>query len=216
MRWIGLFLGCSFLLGNVHAQNSDAGAWFSASLSHKWNKKWSSELESQIRLDQNISHVNRGFEELSLEYRPVNALRISGHYRATWVNEGNFRSRTFFDLAYKPNFGKISPFYRIRYQNQFSDFNRETVLNSNNKFIRNKFGLAWDLPKKFSASASIDTWYNLISASRQLENFRYFLGIEKELNKKSAVELGYQIDWEVNQRNPARTYVVYLGWKHKI
>jgi hypothetical protein len=216
MRLGGFILCFFFFSGALHAQTSDAGAWFSASLSHKWNKKWSSELETQLRLDQNISRLNRGFEELSLEYRPISWLRFSGHYRATWVNNGNFRSRTFFDLAIKPKLGKISPSYRIRYQNQFSDFNREDVLNSNKKFIRNKFGLAWDLPKKFSASASVDSWYNISPTSRQMENVRYFLGIEKELNKKSAVELGYQIDWEVNQRNPARTYVIYLGWKHKI
>ena len=167
-------------------------------------------------MDQNISRLNRGFEELSLEYRPISWLRFSGHYRATWVNNGNFRSRTFFDLAVKPNLGKISPFYRIRYQNQFSDFNQEDIFGNNNRFIRNKFGINWDLPKKFNASASVDSWYNIASNSRQLENFRYYLGLEKEINKSQSIELGYQIDWEVNQRNPARTYVIYLGWKHKI
>jgi hypothetical protein len=216
MRLGGFILFCCFISGAPHAQTSDAGAWFSASLSHKWNKKWSSELETQLRMDQNISRLNRGFEELSLEYRPISWLRFSGHYRATWVNNGNFRSRTFFDLAVKPNLGKISPFYRIRYQNQFSDFNQEDIFGNNNRFIRNKFGINCDLPKKFNASASVDSWYNIASNSRQLENFRYYLGLEKEINKSQSIELGYQIDWEVNQRNPQRSYVIYLGWKHKI
>jgi len=198
------------------SQNSDAGAWFSASISHKWNKKWSSELESQLRMDQNITRVNRGFEELSLEYRPWGSWRISGHYRAIWVNNGNFRSRTFFDVAYKPNWGKISPFYRFRYQNQFSDFTRDEVFNSNNRYLRNKFGLSWDLPKKYSASASVDSWFNLASNSRQLENFRYYLGIEKDLKGKHSIDLGYQLDWEVNQKNPSRSHVIFLGWKYKI
>ena len=216
MRLGGFILFCCFISGALHAQMSDAGAWFSASLSHKWNKKWSSELETQLRMDQNITRLNRGFEELSLEYRPISWLRFSGHYRATWVNNGNFRSRTFFDLAVKPNLGKVSPFYRIRYQNQFSDFNQEDIFGNNNRFIRNKFGINWDLPKKFNASASVDSWYNIASNSRQLENFRYYLGLEKEINKSQSIELGYQIDWEVNQRNPQRSYVIYLGWKHKI
>jgi len=216
MRLGGFILFCCFISGALHAQTSDAGAWFSASISHKWNKKWSSELETQLRMDQNISRLNRGFEELSLEYRPISWLRFSGHYRATWVNNGNFRSRTFFDLAVKPNLGKISPFYRIRYQNQFSDFNQVDIFGNNNRFIRNKFGINWDLPKKFNASASVDSWYNIASNSRQLENFRYYLGLEKEINKSQSIELGYQIDWEVNQRNPQRSYVIYLGWKHKI
>ena len=216
MRLGGFILCFFFLSGALHAQTSDAGAWLSASISHKWNKKWSSELETQLRFDQNISRLNRGFEELSLEYRPISWLRFSGHYRAIWVNEGNFRSRTFFDMAVKPNLGKVSVSYRIRYQNQFSDFNQEEIFNSNNKFLRNKIGLSWDLPKKYALNASADSWYNVASSARQLENFRYFLGLEKEINKSQSVELGYQIDWEVNQRNPQRSYVIFLGWKGKI
>lgn len=209
-----------FLLAAIPsaAQNTDIGGWLSYSLQHKLTKKWMLEISPELRFNQDFSQLDRVVTDLSVEYKPIKPLEISGGYRLALRNQtynDRIRHRLFADVKWSQKLHKrVELFYRIRYQNRFSDFNFQTEENRNSNFLRHKIGTDLNLPKKLSARLAVDFWQPVGSEQSQLQNRRYSFLLGWDQTKNHRWQIGILHDKVLN--SPFDNEAVIFVLKHRM
>ena len=180
----------------VAAQSTDHELWTGASFGLKINKKWSASIEEQFRINQNISNLKQALTELGVKYKLGKHFALKGYYRFVGKPQKNNKNRLAIDLLanYKLKSIPLRFSYRLRLQNT-------VTANSGNtkKYIRNKFGLSYNLSKLVDPFVSYELYYR--RAKSEFRVTRLTLGLDWRLNKRMSLTTYYRIQNYINVKN---------------
>ena len=203
----------------------DLESWTSISLKYKLNKKWSFELEEQLRLDENISEIGEYFTQLNAEYSISKNFDIGGGLRYIRENDnkGNIQGyenhfRFNLDASYKHKINNFSIKYRLRYQNK-NELGVSTddgdYANQNMRFktsvgydIKN-----WKLDPKFSAEI-----FNHFEEGEDngFSKYRLTLGTDYKIKHFGKIGLFYRMEKELNVELPETTNIIGLKYTYTL
>jgi hypothetical protein len=200
---------------------SDLKSWNTIGIEYKLNKKWSFELEEQLRLDENISEISEYFTQLSAEYTLMKNLKIGGGLRFVRENdnEGNIQGyenhlRFNLDASYKHKLNNLSIKYRLRYQNK----NDLSVDDYANQHLRFKTGIEynikkWKLDPQFSAEI-----FNHFEKGKEngFDKYRLTLGTDYKFKNMGTLGVFYRMEKELNETIPKTTNIIGLKYTYTI
>jgi hypothetical protein len=217
-----LVAGLVFLAGiTTQAQVNDAGLWTSLSLEKRLNKKFSVELNQEVRLFENLSEVGSFYTEIGASYRLSKIFEASAGYR--FINKRrlddsySIRHRFLVNLNARKKWGQVSSALRVRYQSQYRDVNSSEDGRIPENYLRTKLTFKYDLNKRYQPVLSGETFFHLNHEEGVLmDGYRIGAALEYDLSKRSDVELGYLIDREVQRNNPWTNYVITLSWNYRL
>ena len=207
-----------FLTGvSVFAQVNDAQLWVSIAGEKHLNYDLLIVVNPEIRMGENIGDVSRFSIDAGIEYR-INKHFKGGMYYKFLTNRlldntYEIRNRFYLDLSGKVKHGKFVFGFRTRYQNQYQDGGGGMEWSVPKSYLRNKFSVKYDFPKRWSPSISYEVWTNLFDQIN--DNFRLVVSFDYELNKKSSITAGYGFSREINLANPLTIYLGLLTLNYK-
>lgn len=199
----------------------DLETWTSLNLNYKINKKWSTAIQGQLRLDNNSSEVRQYFGQVDLEYGLSKHLDLVGALRYIVRNDhtGNVQGyenlfRYHFDAVYKHKLDRFSLKYRVRYQNR----NEIDVEDSSKKYIRFKAGGVYNVRKwKLDPELSAEVFRSVGSESEnQLDSYRITLGTRFKVHKSAKVKLFYRYDKQLNVNYPQTTNIIGVKYTYNL
>lgn len=200
---------------------NDLESWNSINLKYKLNKKWSFDVETQLRLKDDISEIGEYLGELNTQYSVSKKIKLGGGIRYTSKNDntGNIQGyenyfRFHVDANYKHKINDFSLKYRLRYQNK----NELGVDDYDNQHIRFKTSLGynfknWKLDPKFSAEI-----FNHLEkgAKNGFDKYRLTLGTEYKIKKAGTIGLFCRIEKELNETIPEITKIIGLKYSYTL
>ncbi|MBU2950081.1 DUF2490 domain-containing protein [Tamlana agarivorans] len=218
---VTVFLLCCVYSFSQNEDTKDLEGWSSIRLKYKLNKKWSFELEEQLRLDEDISEISGYFTQLSAEYTLIKNFKIGGGLRFTRVNDNEGKVQGYenyfrfqLDASYKHKINNFSLIYRFRYQNR----NEFSVDDYANQKLRLKAGIEyniknWKLDPKFSAEI-----FNRIGEAddRGFKKYRLTLGTDYKFEKLGTIGLFCRMEEELNETMPKTTNIIGLKYTYTI
>ena len=194
-------------------------SWSAINLKYKLNKKWSFDLEEQLRLKENISEISNYFTELNTTYSVSKKFKLGAGVRYIKKNDniGNTQGyknyfRFHLDASYKHKINDFKLKYRLRYQNK----NKLGVDDYDNQHIRFKTALGynfknWKLDPKFSAEI-----FNHIEKGEEngFDKYRLTLGTKYKFKNMGSIDLFYRIEKELNKTIPKTTNIIGLKYSY--
>jgi len=203
--------------------NVDFETWSSIEISYKPSKKWSIDLEEQLRLKDNSSTTDQYFTQLQVEYEVFKKFNLGSGFRYIRKNDtkGNIQGyedhfRFHLDGSYDHKINQFSFKYRFRYQNR----NELGVSTSEgdypNQHIRLKGGLEygfknWKLDPKFSAEI-----FNHFEKGQTngFDKFRISLGTDYKIKNFGKLSLYYRFEKELNVMNPKTSNIIKFKYTY--
>jgi hypothetical protein len=206
-------VSCSF-----SQATNDAALWMGLTIEKKLNPSLSFEFSEELRFNENISQLNTIFSEVGIGYKIIKRFTISGSYRFTQKRglDDFYYSRHRYNLeaTYRIKVKKIHLTVRERFQSQYKVGSDEDGGIAGN-YLRSKLSVKYNTEKKTVPFASIEFWNQLNNPKgNELDNIRYTLGIDYELNKFSSLTFGYIINRQENINDPWTSYIINLGYKY--
>jgi hypothetical protein len=203
------------------SQVNDAGMWYSLGLEKKLSQKFSAEFGAELRMNENFAEAGTYYTEAGIGYRVNKVVSVSAGYRFIQKRrvEDTYstRHRFLINLNMRHKIEMFSFAGRVRYQSQYSDVNSSEVGKIPDNYIRTKLTAKVDLEKRYTPYFSYEAFFHVNRPEGALyDNYRIAVGIEYEFSKKSAIDLGYMIDREINVSDPWTNYVFSLGWNYKL
>lgn len=206
-------------------QNSpDYCLWSDFAIEKKLSKKFSLELEEELRFNQNISRLNYIHSSIGAGYRLNKSIRFALSYRFTakylLEDEFSFRHRLALDGSYRYSFSNFSIGYRSRIQSELKNYNsskkgknpawkwrhRITAKYTFNKLEPN-IGAEFFYQIKDPRNSNLDrSWYKL----------RAYLGVDYNINKLNTIGLFFLIQRGVSDDDPNELNVIGLNYKLEI
>jgi hypothetical protein len=213
-RLIIILISVSFAITSLQAQdNADmkphfTEVWTGFTVKKKMSKKFTLQLEDQVRFSENYAGVRLNFIEVGLNYHIKKGWNASANYRYSFRNSSRNTKRVSFDLSYKL---KIKPVkaeikYRARYQNTVVTYTGESL-----NFIRNKLTLTKRLTKKWSLYSSYELFLNMSDEYEHQAN-RFVFGTKIKCNKHLQLKAFAQYDQDIHGKyQPKRTVFGLVG-----
>lgn len=131
---------------------------------------------------------------------------ISSGWGSTNNYESDIYHRYAFDVTYKDKFGRLTPSFRLRYNN-FAD---EDV--DDKEFIRYRAKVEYDIRKsKITPFVSVEAYQEM--DENMLYKMRYSTGFDLKVSKRSALSFDYKFDFFTLEYKNANIFSV--GYKHK-
>lgn len=204
---------------------SDLESWNSLGLEYKLNKKWSFELEEQLRLDENISEIAEYFTQLETRYSITKKFDIGLglRYIRENDNEGNVQGyenhfRYNVDALYKHKINDFTLKYRLRYQNKNELGVSSTDGDYAKQYLRLKAAVEynfknWKLDPKFAAEI-----FNRFENGDvdQYNKYRLTLGTDYKIKNFGKLGIFYRIEKDINVAIPETTNIIGLKYTYTI
>jgi Protein of unknown function (DUF2490) len=187
------------------------GLWLKLDAEKAITKKLELDLSAQARYNELKAPADNYIVDVGLKYTFKTNIWAAIYYRRNSnLKKRGYETihRFYTDLGYK--FKGIKPLlidYRFRYQQQFKD--EDTGLVSDKDYIRNKIGVTFKNKSKFEPSFSVDLFYRV---GNNFDQIRYRTTLEYQFTKKQNIEIGYQIDDEINSFKSSKNRI-FLGYK---
>ncbi len=161
----------------------------------------------EIRMDESFS-VDKYLLESKLSYEPVKGLELGGSYRFIInprdVKATEYLHRFALSTKYSHKIQRWEPSLRIKYTNYTEDISTGT-------FLRYRAKLNYDIKKcKITPMASVEAFQDLDDS--QIYKFRYGLGARYKLNKKSAIDLSYMLDYYMQDYK--NKHILSIGYRY--
>lgn len=220
-----LFLGIIFYSTSVNSQSSmdypDAGSWNTLNINLDLSKKWALGLTQEFRLKENYSRLNLFYTELGVEYKLNKYIKTSLKYRLTEKNTDynniSIRHRISWDANFKTKYRRFSFSYRNRIQMEFRNLQSSTTGKIPELYERCKFGIEYQLTKRFSPYFSTEVRYqiqdnNNIETENQIHRIRFQLGFDYNINSFSKLGIYYLIQREWNVNHPEKLFITGLEY----
>lgn len=199
------------------SENRDLEAWSSIGIVYKANKKWSFELEEQLRLKENVSIIDGYFTEVTTTYQPNKKIGLSlgARYIKNNDTQGNIQGyenhfRFHMDAFYKHKLKDFSLKYRLRYQNKNElgvstadgDYPKQNIR------FKTSFGYNiknWKLDPEFSTEI-----FHLFEKNNTngFNKYRINLGTSYKVKKIGKFGLYYQLEKEIMGNSPMSTDII--------
>lgn len=147
--------------------SDDMETWTSVRLRYKASKKWSFELQEQLRLKENSSVTDQYFTQLTSKYRLTKklALGLGLRYIKRNDNQGGIQGfedyfRYHFDLSFKHSIDRFTFNHRLRYQNKNRQGNTNKKITFAKKNLRLKSSITYNIRKwKLDPRVSAEIFY---------------------------------------------------------
>jgi len=203
-----------FVFGSILAQDfsktyEDFGIWNNVSVSHKWAKKWSSDFDFSLRLDENARELRSAFVEMNLERDLKKKWDVGGVIR--FNHKGNTQIIRF--SPYLKKYVRFKPF-NVKYRFKF-DYNYDLTDNSNYPFkevFRNKIGIEYKRKKhKLGGQITGELFHDWDKQFTLPDSFRLKAGLSYKINKKWDIDIAYIIQEELHTTRPVRDYIISWG-----
>ena len=209
-----IFLTSSFTLS---AQTNDAGAWMNFTLEKDLRKKFTTGIELETRLNENLSEARSIFSEAFLSREWSDEFSTTITYRAQarrrLENDYEGRDRLALDLKYKIKLGEVGVQYRFRAQGLLGILGTESVLSSA-LGTRHKIKLDYDLSKKWEVSLAGEGFYSSeTGVGLTHTDIRLKIGGQYKIKKRNYLSLGYLVQREYNTNNPFTNYNLAVSYK---
>lgn len=204
---------------------SDLESWSSLGLKYEPNKKWSFELEEQLRLDENMSEISEYFTQLETKYALTKKFDVGLgiRYIRENDNEGNIQGyenhlRFNADAYYTHKINDLKFKYRLRYQNK----NELGIGTSDGDFAKQYLRLKaaveydfknWKLDPKFSAEI-----FNRFKNGDvdQYNKYRLTFGTDYKIKNLGKIGLQYRIVKGLDVDIPETTHIIGLKYTYTI
>ncbi len=210
------------LLGipEVHAQSDDFGIWMSAGVK-KEIKKWTFEMEEELRTADHSGEIERIATELSVEYDLLKPLTLGVAYQFIDFHDlenDDFqpRHRINFYVQGKKKWGDFTFSLRERVQNTYKDESERSYKINPKWSWRNKAKAEYNIPHcRINPYLSFETFYQLNNPDgNKFDGLRYTLGGDYKISKHHKINLFGLIDKEINVKNPVREFVIGTGYTY--
>lgn len=188
-----------------YGQVKDANLWMGYGLEMEMTKKISLELESQTRFNNNASSFNQFYTELSAGYDIIKPINVSGTYRYSRKNNGDYyfsQNRFCLDLSYKFKLDMGLGFKtRARYQHVFDRLKEVNgVYPDKGNLYRQSFKISYDIPnfKLITPYIGGELFYALqpVNPTSKLDTYRFKAGMDFDLPKRISLRLFYTYEYE--------------------
>lgn len=221
--WFSTLLVCMLFIANGFSQDendtSDLENWTAINLKYKLNKKWSFDIEGQLRLKEDISEISEYFTELNTTYSISKGFKIGAGIRYIKENdnvgkiqgyEDHFRFHV--DASYKHKINDFTLKYRLRYQNK----NELGVDDYDNQHFRFKTSLEYNFKNwKLDPIISGEIYNHLEKGEENgFDKYRITLGTEYKFKEMGTLGLFYRIEKELNETIPETTNIIGLKYSY--
>ena len=204
---------------------SDLESWSSLGLKYEPNKKWSFELEEQLRLDENMSEISEYFTQLETKYALTKKfdLGLGIRYIRENDNEGNIQGyenhlRFNADAYYTHKINDLKFKYRLRYQMKNELGVSSSEGDYTKKYLRLKAAVEydfknWKLDPKFSAEI-----FNRFKNGDvdQYNKYRLTFGTDYKIKNLGKIGLQYRIVKGIDVDIPETTHIIGLKYTYTI
>jgi len=201
------FLSPLFLSAQVV---SDAKLWAGISVNKSFNDLTISFTE-EMRLDENISHIDKILSEIGAQYKITKGFYIGLNYRYSRDNDYETKN---YDMKHRIDFG-------LTYKRKLNDFrfsfrtkiqSKSALPNENNPtFSRNKFALKYKLNKKVIPFIAYEFYYQF-NDQKVINRTRYSLGTSYKINSNNALKLFYLFETRFNTRNLKYNHIYGISY----
>lgn len=204
-----------FLLGIMIAEsafsqtvNQDFQTRTELKLSFEPLDKLSLSLSPEVRWDESFG-VSKYMLESGIAYKPVKGLSLGGSYRFI-INPRESKTTEYLHrfalyTSYKIKIARFEPSLRVKYTNFTEDL-------SLGGFLRYRAKMEYDIKgSKITPLLSAEAFHYL--ADNQIYKMRYALGAKYKFSKKSSLELGYMLDYYM--QDYLNKHIIKLGYKYK-
>ena len=215
MKRLALLMLCGACLSRPAAATAarDTLLWTSASIRYKPHKKLKLELSQHLRLDQNLSQVERTMPELELTYRPAGWLDLGIGYRYIFERTKNGdlepAHRYHGQLGLEHELGPVEISYRLRYQEKHEEDEFDWTAR-----IRNKLSAQLDTDTAFTPLISAEHFLDTVE--RPTETTRYRLGIGTKIKLSKPHRLTVRYLYQADQREPLSEHILSLKYQYRI
>jgi Protein of unknown function (DUF2490) len=193
---IKLFIGLCFIASTCLGQLRDAGLWADFSLSADVGKKWQLAIGPEVRLNENITNINRAFVDFAAQYKFNKHFFSTATYRAGVGDAGTYyspRQRWQLGFGFRTKWNDFTFTYQPRWQIAVTSLTGESDADFV-QTIRNRFQLKYALKKRLDVYSSFETFNDSSPyGSFELQNWRWIAGLALDLNKRNSVSLGYML-----------------------
>lgn len=213
-----LFILC-FISVISAAQDNDAGLWLSYKMQSDFTKKLSWSLAPEVRFQNNISEVGSYFADAGLDYSLPGPWSVSLTYRTGYRNRDSyfsFRQRAQLGVSYKIKFkwGDIS--LATRYQGNLEGSRTDRDADFVTTW-RNKISIKYDAFKKWELGLSYEFFHSKGDTYLlEWSDWRCTASVERKLNKRNFLSLGYLVQQNLTSSVPQFDYIVLVAYKHKL
>ena len=197
-----LLIGPKLLEGQEQVVEKDFQSWNRISFEYKQSKKISFKLAQSLRLSEKASQVNRVFTQFSTEYKFNKRIRVEAKYRHAYGDNGYHRG--IIQVKLRKKLGKISLQLKPRFE-----LNSERSNNTLSTRIRNQGQFSYAF-KDLKLSAFVELFNPIESGVNigKINQFRYGIKSNLELNKKLDVGLSLFIDEEYKRRKDLKDTIL--------
>ncbi|MCW5908470.1 MAG: DUF2490 domain-containing protein [Chitinophagales bacterium] len=207
----------AFCLTALRAQEEvqDVQLWTGVQISKDLPKRFSIGAQYQLRLDNDVSQVKGSYFSANIGYTILKKyLSVELEYRYV-ASPDKDRHRFGIDLIGKYKWKKVAFTNRLSYQREHEYFNsRYERGHEPTNYIRNRFKVRYDLPKRFEVYASIEPFVKISNKFRNVDRVRTVAGAGWEFVKNHHFDLFYLYQIDVNVRRPKMGHGIGLmyGW----
>ena len=216
------------LIQKNYAQDEDLNdweSWNSIGIKYKLNKKWSFELEENLRLKENISEIDKYFTQLGAQYNITKQLKVGAgaRYISKNDNTGSIQGyedyfRFHLEASYKHKVNKFEFGYRLRYQNK----NELGVSSSEgdyaNQHIRFKASVGYNIKNwKLDPEVSAEIFNHFEEGEENgFDRYRVTIGSEYNMKKYGKIKLYYRYKKQLNETYPETKNIIGLKYTYTI
>lgn len=204
---------------NVLGQYRDAGLWTSFSMQGNVNKRLSLSVSPELRLNENITEISRSFIDYGAQYKLHKYLFVSATWRGGLANTGEyFETRRRLQLGlgtrHKTDFFTVS--FQSRGQLSFNPNSAETDIDFTTTW-RNKIAVKYTAVKKTDFSTSFELFHRQGRVQNlELTDWRWTASVERKINKRNFLEIGYLIQKNMVKSPQEIDYVILLSYTMEI
>jgi hypothetical protein len=209
------------------AQTSDFGFWNTLGIEKKWNK-FSFELESELRFNNNVSQFNRWGLQFQVSYKLFKPFEVGVAYEYQLFNDVDFsdiqpRQRYSAFLQGKLKMNRFSFIIREKARRTIKDerdrideYGNYDTYKINPKYEWcNYVKLSYNIPNfPITPSFSFHSFYQLNNPDGNLfDELRYTISLTYKFKKKHEFDLNGILKQEINVTDPVNTYIIGIGYK---
>ncbi len=202
------------------AQTTDLKLWNAYKLSADISKKWSADLEQQVRFNNNISTFDFALTEFTLGYKISKHFDVAAGIRYSyWENDpvetidSYDRFRWMTDLKFDTDVvdKDLKLNIRLRYQES-----REVAgATTPDRYLRSRVQFEYNLSKLVDPEISYELYYKFAQPG-EFRAHRINVGASWRIIKKLYLDTSYIYQWEINVNSPDMEHIVSLGLKYKL
>lgn len=198
----------------------DNWLWLSAELQKELAKDLVIAINAETRLNENYRNVRSYFGEVEVSYKLNKYFSGSIQYRyggrENDVSDFVRGQRITGYLYGRFKIRKVSFANRLGYFQQYLKLDAGDDRINPETYWRNRFQAKYKMSKAIEPLMSIEFFYRTFDGRNRIDEWRYALGLEIELNKQHTLKPVFLLSRQVNVRRPDIRNILSVGYVYSI